>query len=688
MVNSKLNPEINYMENKGLDPEDLEFDAQPWEVTMLGEDITIALGNPKYKYVKQNVIYYPIYLIKNDKVDTQIGIYEIISDQLPSLLDEDGDLDIDSLEPLLFSFVNKGLLYTEKDGDIPPDDEENQEDADEEDDDIMEPHEDEDDEEEDDGVLDVVGSVDEDKSKIIVIDDSVVPMPELSSQTEADAIKEREKVTGNRPWVAKFMGNQNYEIEEVGGGGDCLFHVIRHALGTIGKRTSVSKLRALLSKEATEEIFQSYKTIFDSIKPSLQENKQKKKALVAENKKLKEELKNTNDRSRQLEIIDRAKELKKLYNIAKSEDKGTMSMYNEYKFMEGITNLQAFKDVIKTCKFWAETWSISTLERALNIKLILLSKQHYSHGDMANVLQCGQLNDAILQQIGIFEPDHYIIANYTGGHYQCVQYKGRSIFKFKELPYDLKLKICDRCMEGAEQAGPYQIIPDFKEFCSEIGGRSTSDDDDDVDDDSSPSKTPEDTNLQGELFDDNIVFQFYSRSSDAAPGKGSGEKIPTSKIQEFKELAQIENWRKMLSNFAIASFECDGKEWLSVEHFYQGSKFKNTNKENGFYDQFSLDSQSEISKNPGMAKCAGGKTGKCKGKQVRPKNVVMDVDFMGNRRDETMEKAMYSKFTQNPEFKTMLLATKNAKLVHFVRGAPVDVFYDLMRVRKRIKDES
>ena len=684
MVNSKLNPEINYIENKGLDPEDLEFDAQPWEVTMLGEDITIALGNPKYKFVKKNIIYYPIYLIKNNKVDTQIGIYEIISDQLASLLDEDGDLDIDSLEPLLFSFVNKGLLYTETGDDIAPD--EDDDDDDDEDDDILEPPDD--DETSDDGVLDVVGSVDVDKSKTIVIDDSVVPMPELSSQTEGDAVKEREKVTGNRPWVAKFMGNQNYEIEDVGGGGDCLFHVIRHSLGTIGKRTSVSKLRALLSKEATEEIFQSYKTIFDSIKPSLQENKQKKKDLVAENKKLKEELKNTNDRSRQLEIIDRAKELKKLYSRAKEDDKGTMSMYNEYKFMEGITNLQAFKDIIKTCKFWAETWSISTLERALNIKLILLSKQHYSHGDMANVLQCGQLNDAILQQLGIFEPDHYIIANYTGSHYQSVQYKGRSIFKFKEIPYDLKLKICDRCMEGVEQSGPYQIIPEFKEFCSEIGGKSINDDDDDVDDDSSPSKSPEDENLQGELFDDDIILQFYSRSSDAAPGKGSGEKIPSSKISEFKELAQIENWRKMLSNFAIASFECDGKEWLSVEHFYQGSKFKNTNKENGFYDQFSLDSQSEISKNPAMAKCAGGKTGKCKGKQVRPKNVIMDVDFMGKRRDETMEKSMYCKFTQNPEFKTMLLATKNAKLVHFVRGSPVDVFYDLMRVRKRIRDGS
>ena len=120
MVNSKLNPEINYIENRGLDPEDLEFDAQPWEVNMLGEDITIALGNPKYKHVKQNIIYYPIYLIKNDQVDTQIGVYEIISDQLASLLDEDDDLYIDALEPLLYSFVNKVLLYTETGDDIAP----------------------------------------------------------------------------------------------------------------------------------------------------------------------------------------------------------------------------------------------------------------------------------------------------------------------------------------------------------------------------------------------------------------------------------------------------------------------------------------------------------------------------------------------------------------------------------------
>ena len=435
MVNSKLNPEINYVENKGLDPEDLEFDAQPWEVTMLGEDITIALGNPKYQYSK-NIIYYPIYLIKNNTVDSQIGVYEVIADQLPSLLDEDDDLDIDALEPLLFSFVNKGLLYTETGDDVAQDDDDDES----EEDDINDPDDEEEEEEEEEDELDVVGSVDVDNSKTIVIDESVAPMPELSSQTEEDAAKEREKVTGNRPWVAKFMSNQNYEIQEVGGGGDCLFHVIRHALGTIGKRTSISKLRALLAKEATEPFLKHIK-LFLIVLNHLYKKINRKKALVSENYKLKEARKNTNDRAKQIEIVDRAKELKAEYARIKSEDKASSSMYNEYKFMEGVTNLQAFKDVIKTCKFWGETWSISTLERALNIKLILLSKQHYTHGDMANVLQCGQLNDEVLQKQGIFEPDHYIIANFTGNHYQCVQYKGRSIFKFKEIPYDIKLKI-------------------------------------------------------------------------------------------------------------------------------------------------------------------------------------------------------------------------------------------------------
>ena len=54
-----------------------------------------------------------------------------------------------------------------------------------------------------------------------------------------------------------------------------------------------------------------------------------------------------------------------------------------------------------------------------------------------------------------------------------------------------------------------------------------------------------------------------------------------------------------------------GKQWKSVEHYYQANKFKN---------QFSLDSNSELSQDAILAKAAGGKTGKAGTKVVRPRS--------------------------------------------------------------------
>ena len=71
-------------------------------------------------------------------------------------------------------------------------------------------------------------------------------------------------------------------------------------------------------------------------------------------------------------------------------------MLEEQDFMKGITSLDQFKAKINTCKFWGDTWAISTLERILNTKFILLSEENFLTGDIENVLQCGQLNDKIL----------------------------------------------------------------------------------------------------------------------------------------------------------------------------------------------------------------------------------------------------------------------------------------------------
>lgn len=196
------------------------------------------------------------------------------------------------------------------------------------------------------------------------------------------------------------------------------------------------------------------------------------------------------------------------------------------------------------------------------------------------------------------------------------------------------------------------------------------------------------------MFNEDVIFMFYSKSKDVDPGKGTGEKLPNDLIPEYAELKKIKDWRKMLSNFYIAPFKLDGKEWNSVEHYYQGSKFKKENPE--FYHQFSLDSGSELSKDPNMAKSAGGKTGKVNGKIFRPKTVSADADFFSkesNRINEEMYLAQYAKFTNasnnkdKEELRNVLLATKDAKLMHVMSRSSVRVFFEnLIIIRDLMKN--
>ena len=91
-----------------------------------------------------------------------------------------------------------------------------------------------------------------------------------------------------------------------------------------------------------------------------------------------------------------------------------------------------------------------------------------------------------------------------------------------------------------------------------------------------------------------------------------------------------------------------------------------------------------------MANAAGSKNGKYKGELVRPKNIAVDKDFFEvretgmTRANLELQAAMMAKFSQNEELKRLLKATKKAKLNHFSRGSPPEVFTDLMIVRKTL----
>jgi predicted NAD-dependent protein-ADP-ribosyltransferase YbiA (DUF1768 family) len=342
------------------------------------------------------------------------------------------------------------------------------------------------------------------------------------------------------------------------------------------------------------------------------------------------------------------------------------------KYTENIDTLEKFKKKIKSCEFWAETWAISTLERVLNVKFIILSSEAYKNDDLSNVMQCGQLNDNILQNMGVFNPEFYIIVDYTGDHYKLVGYKKKSILKFKEIPYDVKKMITDKCFE--KNAGVFSIIPDFQKFKASTKKRVIEE---------AQYEDLNEAKLRG-LYDDNIVFLFYSKSNDKnLPGKGSGEKIPNEILKDFAELATIPQWRKKLSNFWVQPFVLDNHKWASVEHYYQASKFKKNNP--NFYLSFSLDSGTELSKDPAIAKGAGGKSGKYKGELIRPKQVEIDPDFFGSRNKKEIYAAQFAKFTQNEDLKKLLLLTDNAKLEHYRRGQEPEVFEELMLIRDKIR---
>jgi predicted NAD-dependent protein-ADP-ribosyltransferase YbiA (DUF1768 family) len=120
----------------------------------------------------------------------------------------------------------------------------------------------------------------------------------------------------------------------------------------------------------------------------------------------------------------------------------------------------------------------------------------------------------------------------------------------------------------------------------------------------------------------------------------------------------------------------DGKRWNTVEHYYQASKFKENNPE--FYTSFSMESGTELSKNPEMAKAAAGTSGKYKGTLVRPVEVKIDADFYGKRKEKVNNDALYAKFSQNEELKKVLLGTKNAKLLQYKVGKEPVIRDDLI----------
>lgn len=716
---SIINPEVVYRESKTIDDEDIGYKSQVYVLDVEdGENtrhVSIVLGKPKYIYTSKNIVFFPIYAVQRSRVRAQIGVFEVESTKLLNVYRQ-GEIDVARLSaPLLYSFSKPNYLVKLEanpdlfeSGPLTPAPATTQpmpgnavapiiED------DIAADRE------------DAHLALNVDKSRVsrnvsaaqLTVKDGVFEdiagfkMPEpLVEETKEMAENERSeyKESARNTWIEKYMRNNQYRIHEVEANGDCLFAVVRDAFADVGKKTTVDKLRALLVAEMTDDVFQEYRTVYLSFKDELETLERDLKSVENSLKEFKRRIKETGDRTAadSKELVAQSKLLVEERDRIKEQIKSTEELNVAYTGdLNRIDTLEKMRQHIQTTAYWADSWAISTLERLLNVKLVLFSQGAFEATvpDLDGVFLCSEVSKH-MQERQSFAPDYYIMATYSGDHYRLISYKSRKIFQFREIPYDVKILVLNRCL--SRMSGIYYMIQDFRNWKTRFG----------IDEDEGHPDDYDEHPSKGELFDPKTVFVFYAKSDKSVkPGKGDGEKILAENVAKYAPLGtkKFLDWRKMLDDeWDKDAIIIDGHKWTSITHYMRGVQYKKTHPD--VYLMFSLDSdpESDLATNVRTAKqfkgltqdlgepekdTAAAKKKPLKKPEKKVRVIAPDLDFDERREVEERAEALKAKFLSIESLKTVLKMTHDALLLHKgSSGNPPEPDNELMRVRAQIEN--
>jgi hypothetical protein len=205
--------------------------------------------------------------------------------------------------------------------------------------------------------------------------------------------------------------------------------------------------------------------------------------------------------------------------------------YKNVSFMKNIDTIDQLKTLIKSNEFYADKWTISVIEREMNIKLVLFSQEAYISGDIYNVLDCQ--NEFTYNNNNSINPDYYILISYMKNDYHLITYRRRCAFDFEHLNHNIKELIVDKIKE--RNAGVYAHIYKFANASVNANAN---------------TNTKEKIEIHSDLYSGETVFQIYENANDNfEPGRGVGEKLDKREVDNYKELRKDESWRRKLATY-------------------------------------------------------------------------------------------------------------------------------------------
>lgn len=448
MVRSRIDPTINYPEVKALDQidtKDTQYKAPLYEAEVLGIHTIVSIGQIKNTFIEKGIVYFPLYLIKDDKVLSQIGVVEAMQETIPSLLDEENDINLEKAEPaLIYSFVKESLVRkavyiagraeTEETGigmaqaskpkiksklslaplSIPVSlsaSEKERKDA------LKKS-----------ALLSKelgvgVGDIEDegDLQRAIhasILEGSKVPdLPlkhaSIPVQTldQFEVERKRYRHVKDESWMESYYENNNFKVIQNSGGGDCFFMIICQAYKTIDPDTTMNviKLRRLLSYALTERQFIEYKTLYDDYSREEKKLVKNNQEIATRNKEIKERFQNSQSKQEKLELKAESEKLIERNKRVMQEIEAVKENKKEVKFMKGVKTIQQLREVMQkgemTSEYWADAWAVTALEVILNIKFIILSYNDFNQNQRKsfqeiNVVNCGSdLTKSLVEEI-------------------------------------------------------------------------------------------------------------------------------------------------------------------------------------------------------------------------------------------------------------------------------------------------